>query len=515
MDQIDGAPPGARSKEQTEDLLRSMGLDVEHIRQHQANVAVFLNSLVPTFFPILDTCRLDNGGILRLPSRRSEVAINIPMVAFIPAAGASSRYLDVFTPLLRAIKEADPKGVREVISDLETKGLSDCPLPASVGELFAAVKSPTGVVPDSLWNKVLSDIELPKALYPAVIEGDTFLEVKLREHRAIGGFAGEVYVCPPGRSEGFKKIADEKQAPWGMYCFEQGPSLATVRFNASADIALTDHGAPSSVPAGHGALLQLLPKVSEEIPGTRGVLIRNIDNVSGIRSEIIETTQRFIEAFRFTLTKMDGIRKALQNRNEEVSFSEAQDLISFWGLEKNVDQDLIETILEKLFHTASGALIDQIHDLMARPLVIMGQVPNTGSDVGGTCVFTEIQGIRQKLCLEVPHASPRDRAQFLENPSKATHFNPVFVAAEIPTKKYLSQWAGHPFWSVVKKSWRGQDVYYQESILYEMLGSSQYCNVIYVEIPRILFNPHKTMKDASKRSRAFWHFEDPKSNPQT
>ena len=134
----------------------------------------------------------------------------------------------------------------------------------------------------------------------------------------------------------------------------------------------------------------------------------------------------------------------------------------------------------------------------------MGQVPNTSQDVGGTCVFTEIDGVQQKLCLEVPHASETDRKIFLENPHKATHFNPVFVAAEIPDENILRGWQDHPFWLVAKKSWQGRDTYYQESILYEMLGSSHYTNVIFTEVPRLVFNPHKTLKDAGSKTLRDW-----------
>jgi hypothetical protein len=142
--------------------------------------------------------------------------------------------------------------------------------------------------------------------------------------------------------------------------------------------------------------------------------------------------------------------------------------------------------------------------MFARPFVMMGQVPNTQRDVGGTCVFADVEGNPQKICLELPHASPEDRRIFLENPIKSTHFNPVFVVSEIVDQTTINSWSEHPFWLIAKKSWRGRDVYYQESILYELLGSSQYCNVIFVEVPRILFNPHKTLNDASNKNSAYW-----------
>jgi hypothetical protein len=90
------------------------------------------------------------------------------------------------------------------------------------------------------------------------------------------------------------------------------------------------------------------------------------------------------------------------------------------------------------------------------------------------------------------------------DPKKATHFNPVFVAAELPSDEMINQMENNPFWLISKKTWKGQDVYYQESILYELLGSSQFTNVIFVEVPRLLFNPHKTLFDAQNKQFVDW-----------
>ena len=64
----------------------------------------------------------------------------------------------------------------------------------------------------------------------------------------------------------------------------------------------------------------------------------------------------------------------------------------------------------------------------------VGQVPNSGKDVGASPVLCEDDKGRQfVIALEPPHASLEDRKNILENPEVATHFNPAFVASEIIT----------------------------------------------------------------------------------
>ena len=484
--------------------ISKVGLDIKTIRQHQTNVQRFLTSQTPRYFPIIDTCRIDNGGIKKLPALNSTKTLGAPIVAFVPAAGASSRYLQALVPLMAALHVRDRGEVVKAIDDLDANGILNCPLPTSISELVKFVRGTDEEISKDLAHRVLGEIESPKALYPAVIEGDTFLELKREEHARIGGFAGEVYVCPPGRVSDFKKYGDRVSARLPMTCFEQGPDLATVRFDNQARVVCDDEGQPSMVPAGHGSLLRLMPKVLEEFPGARGVFIRNIDNIAGTQARVIDSTRNFIDVFKLTLANFDKIRESLRENDFKSAESLAAGLMEFWGGNIQDGASPLEALLIHLFHENPGISEEQYLGLMERPLVLMGQVPNTSHDVGGTCVFTEVNGKRQKLCLEVPHASPDDKKNFLEDSRKSTHFNPVFVVAEIPSTKSIEQWDDHPYWLVSRKSWRGRDVYYQESILYEMLGSSDYCNVVFVEIPRLLFNPHKSLKDASNKKRAAW-----------
>ncbi|MCX6128443.1 MAG: hypothetical protein NTX25_05180, partial [Proteobacteria bacterium] len=81
----------------TLDEIKALGLDAQDIKIHQERITQGLQHRDQLFIPIEDTCRLDNGGII--PARYLQDLKNQKpegFVAFIPAAGAASRY---FKPL--------------------------------------------------------------------------------------------------------------------------------------------------------------------------------------------------------------------------------------------------------------------------------------------------------------------------------------------------------------------------------------------------------------------------------
>ena len=492
--------------------LQRLGLDPAVIAGHQRNVKRFISKTVELNFPVIDTCQKNNGGIL--PCLAGSEPQLKSVVSFIPAAGASSRWLAPLSSLMDALRHRDRTEVEEALALLVETGVADCPLPKSLGILVSFWREKGHLPPDWRAEDLLVDIDAPKAFYPAVIDGTTFLELKRAEDEAMKGLAGEVFVCPPGRADDFAKrinaITTTSELPSTF--FEQGMKLATVRFDVHGDVCLTPDLTVSSVPSGHGALLRLFPDVLRAYPKADSVWIRNIDNVVGTSPDVVAASRDFLGTHRVILNAVKDIRAALESSDFERAKQHAATLLTRWPLvqaprdEAMDESNPLVRILSRLFHAPlQGSLSnEEITALFARPVVTMGQVPNTARDIGGTCVFTVVKGEWQKLCLEVPHASDADRQTFLADPQKATHFNPVFVAAEILPDKALQAWRDHPFWLIAKKMWLGQEVWYQESILYEMLGSSRYTNVTFVEIPRILFNPHKGLPDARGRQKSHW-----------
>ncbi len=482
--------------------LQESGLSPEVVDRHRQNITSFLAQSEGRFFPISDTCRLENGGVLSLPEDPGEQS-DIKMVAFVPAAGASTRYVAPLADLLSALGSGSRQGCSAALKTLRAGGFTESPLPRSLRNLFLAEEQGRFEDFARLAAEVVRDLSAPKALYPAVHSGETFLELKRYEHQKTLGLFGEVYITPPNQSETFREVSERVASPIPTRFYEQGLELSTVRFDRDGQYVLDENSRPSFVPNGHGALIRLFSRVEKDFPGVNGVFIRNIDNVSGTSEVVRLATARFLNTYKSSLLKLKDLRAAVKASNSRIVEGRAQDLLKFWGLKPSSSTDSLTTLMMHLFHTSPSSTGD-IQDLLDRPFVLMGQVPNTGRDVGGSCVFATVDGIKQKICLELPHASTTDKQNFLENPQKATHFNPVFVAAELPQDDIIDRMENNPFWLISKKTWKGKDVYYQESILYELLGSSQFTNVIFVEVPRQVFNPHKTLLDAKNKQFTDW-----------
>lgn len=483
--------------------LGELGLDIEVVTSHQKNIKNYLDSDKPRFFPITDTCRLDNGGIRPLPDDPGFIN-DCGLVAFVPSAGAATRFVAPLSDLIKALEKLSAPDCQRSIDKLVEAGLLNAPLPDSLRLLMDDVskRGLCDLSPDQA-EAIRCDVEVPKALYPAVHSGETFIEIKRHEHKAIDGFIGEVYVAPPGKITALLTKAQMVESNTPIACYEQGVELSTARFDDRGCVIRAPDNRISLVPAGHGALIHLIRKVPRDFPAAHGVFIRNIDNISGTSQTVIQATRRFINSFKYSLKLIRRIRNAYEGQDRSTILKLFSNLADFWGIKSDETSDQIKLVMNQLFHVSPRDDRDLL-EFISRPFVLMGQVPNTGSDVGGTCVFSRINGIDQKLCLELPHSSPADRKEFLESSVKATHFNPVFVAAEIPDESMMAKMVDHPFWLISKKQWMGREVFYQESILYELLGSSQYTNVIFVEVPRYLFNPHKTLQDANHKQFHDW-----------
>lgn len=457
---------GLTVKEQAACL--AAGFDLGALELHQQRVLKFLHDKTKPLFAILDTCRTDNGSIRTIPTGVPDTPSGF--VAFVPAAGAASRYH---------------------VSILQLTG-KEAPL-------------------------------VPKAILPAVREGQTFLELKIEEHSRMQGLVGQVFVAAAGQSPIFEKALQESSLSKSMPCkvIEQDASLSTVRFSTTGAVVFEADGTPSMVPAGHGALAATFPKCRDFFGTAHSLFIRNIDNVCGTRTAAVDATTRFLGFHQKVLNLVGGIRQLLAQGDWNGGKEQAQLLCAFVNIPidpKWIPERILLEVLSILFHTpwylfptnapVNGSdntmLRSAIFQHFKRPVNTLGMVPNSGKDVGGTPVFARSSGNDLHLCLEVCHASPEDYAAFLSNPAKATHFNPVFVAAEIPVSPAIYGSMEHPFWTIAEKQYRGESVFYHETLLYEVIGNGMLSNCIFVEIPRSLFNPHKTVQDALGRSIDQW-----------
>jgi hypothetical protein len=358
----------------------------------------------------------------------------------------------------------------------------------------------------------------------------------------------------PDRDQGHSK-RESSRGEWQV--MEQGNSLSTIRFDDEGRPIKTATGGYSLVSAGHGELVHLFGDILREYPEAECLHIRNIDNVIGSgpeRRREIQTPARVfrivrdcLEALRFyfddlaagTTTGPHGNTVSERARGALRTLAR---LAESWQQPEDAALDPANMclhageVLGSLFHwpelQPSEPMINRARQLsqwLARPLSVFGVVRKETGDVGGGPVFTTTaSGESIKLCMEMPHASDSDRESYFGARGKATHFNPVLVFFELQTHKPLEGMTpkspsqhevwnkGRPvnfaqlfddrFWLLARKEFEGRRVCYHETVLYELIGNSARTNLLFVEVPRTLFNPHKTFMDGLGQDRRSYGF---------
>lgn len=485
-------------------------------------------------FDVIDTCRVDNGGILperwpfSMPQgvKRKEFEGRVSgMAAFVLAAGAGSRYFQPLTELNESLIKNDLSAVTKAANTLKEKGALSWPLPERLRTFIRNVD-------EKDFEAMKSLMTLPKALLPCVMEGTTFLEMKCRENIELKSLAAQIFIAPYRMKAVFQKAINQnkcKAVQGGnnlkTLLLEQGPKLSTLRFYEDGSPVLEDDQSLSMVPAGHGSLIKLFHDAADIYPEIDSLFIRNIDNVTGAGKDAVNATNDFLIAYYFIKKSLDMIRKSMQVRDYTAAREAAFQILNVLPHEtithegrsflKAISDKNVETLWRlqmAFFHTypktSDAKDMKTLSSLFARPLNVLAEVPNTGKDMGGGPVFVKTANGTQKVCLEIPHASEEDKRKYFADPKKATHFNPVFIASEIRNQEGafvgITDLENSPFWLMASKNYRGRKVMYHETLLSEVLGNSMNSNAVFIATPRILFNPHKSLEDAKDVKLKKW-----------
>lgn len=492
------------------EILTAMGLDPVEVNRHHQRILQALQNRESDYLPIIDTCRLDNGGIVPLPILAESTDAR-GFVAVTLAAGAASRYSEPLLALRQALESGNLLQLNQSLEDLVAHQARTWPLPPALAQLLAQdtpiPKFPTA----SEISSMLAAMDQPKGLFPCNPSGLSFASMKNREHASLQGLEGQAFIVAPHKRPDFEALAQREGFLPETTFLEQGPELSTIRFWDNGSPVM-EEGRYSPVPAGHGTLLKLWPRLHQRFATAHSALIRNVDNVTGTDAEVIDATYRFLNFHAAILKSVRLIRRHLAVGHGQDCLVPIQ---SLWELfptvrkpgtthKKNsylqslwdVQQDIFQLSPAQKAHVLKRHGGDEqlaLQWLYSRPVNTLGQVPNSGRDVGGTAAFVRTEIGPEKVCLELPHASPEDVARFLKDPTRATHFNPVFVAAELGQTLIPAHGDHQPLWILARKKYQGQPVLYHETVLFELLGNNMMANVLFPEIPRFLFHPHKTL----------------------
>ncbi|NBQ52560.1 MAG: hypothetical protein EBU49_03130, partial [Proteobacteria bacterium] len=197
-----GAPLNAK-RDSLEDACRRSGLSFAEIKKHDFRIRETLAGKGGGRFRIDTACRPDNGGIIlgEAPFHEFASGDQLAAVAFVPAAGAASRFLEPLKDFSAALTEGNVERAAQLAAAAGSPAL---PLPAKLREF---IESSGRSLSQGDIAGLLEILSWPKALFPCNARGVTFLEAKALEHAAYKkagvNFCGEVYVSPIGRSGHF------------------------------------------------------------------------------------------------------------------------------------------------------------------------------------------------------------------------------------------------------------------------------------------------------------------------
>lgn len=481
--------------------VQAQGLSLDLIQLHHKRIVDYIGESHPhTGFSILAPCQRENGRIAAL----GEEAASPPegVVAMVLAAGASSRYFQAYEGLKRALVSHDAAEAKQGASHL----LADqvCLTPALRVALETAAR---GQASSAQLQALLTLLELPKALQACTSEGETFLEMQMKRNQALGVLLGQVVVLPANFSAPCEAAYP---SPLPTLWEEQGISLSTLRFDPATGEALRDKtGALSLVPAGHGVLLEKFSAIRGRFPQAQSIWIRNIDNLN-LREDSNAVALQFMAFHSQLLQAIQKIRAALAAQDLSLARQVAKDVqatfphvarlqgegAAFIEAQSEESRSLWALVLG-VFQTPLGlARLYTLSQLFARPVNTLGVVRNRGTDVGGAPVVVQSEHGPVALCIEGTHVAESDRS-FFEDPHRVTHFNPVYVCAEVVDPQVYTE-KSHPYWLLAKKMWHGRPACYHETLLSELLGNSELANMVFVEVPRVVFFPHKSIADTQQ-----------------
>ncbi len=235
-------------------------------------------------------------------------------------------------------------------------------------------------------------------------------------------------------------------------------------------------------PAGHGALIYNLNKVTDEL-----VSIKNIDNVA--HEKLLPVTAEYKQVLMgVALQLRDKIFDFLHKLDENPSVQLSNEI------EKFLDKELCVQI--PLAHSEEER-VKMLRAKLNRPIRVCGMVRNEGEPGGGPYVISGKDGCTSLQILESVQINKED-AGAMAAMSQATHFNPVdlvcclndYKGKHFDLLKYVDPEAGF----MSSKSYEGRELKALE-LPGLWNGAMSDWNTLFVEVPIETFNPVKVVLD--------------------
>ena len=441
------------------------------------------------------------------------------VIKFVPASGAASRMFKRLQSVLDKLKDVTPQALQKLIDmgdadaesakefidkikmfafypELESKLLKDG---YNIDELLNTGNY-TEIIKYTLEPKGLNCAHHPKGSikfhhYP---DGSrTALEEHLIEAlnyaKDDNNIARIHFTISPEQSELVRAIIDraKKQHKENGYSIDvtysyQKPSTDTIAVTINNKPFTDKEGELVFRPAGHGALLENLNDLKGDI-----IFIKNIDNI--VPDHLREETYRFKKILAGYLIELKSKIDSYLNQLEQTPVNDS--LIS----------EILEFAANKLsiyFKSNFSSLSKEekvkiLIEKLNRPLRVCGMVKNEGHAGGGPFWVEEKDGSVSLQIVEKTQIDLEDESQrkILES---STHFNPVDLVCAV------KDYRGKPF-NLLKftnpdsglitiKSKEGKELKALE-LPGLWNGSMAKWITVFVEVPKITFNPVKEVND--------------------
>ncbi len=427
---------------------------------------------------------------------------------FVPASGAASR---MFKDLFNFIETAEESKFTDIF-------FAHIHSFAFFSDLNEAVKKLYGLDIDTLLQQgrkvdvvkalLLEDGlnygKLPKALLKFHHYAD-FDRLALEEHLFEAakyatdneGIAKLHFTVSPEHEEPFKKtvnaLKDSYERKYGVrydITFScQKPSTDTVAIDADGNLFREADGKLLFRPGGHGALIENLNDLAEEI-----VFIKNIDNI--VPETKAATTILYKKVLAGLLLQLQQKAFDFLNLLDEgnVSDNDLNDIIRF------AKEKLMIEIPDFVLEYNDIEKIDYLYNKLNRPMRICGMVKNEGEPGGGPFwVKNDDDEVSLQIIesSQIDHKNAQQEAIF----QGSTHFNPVDLVCGCWNYKgeafILTDYVDANTGFISNKSKDGRELRALE-LPGLWNGAMADWITIFVEVPIETFNPVKTVNDLLK-----------------
>lgn len=439
----------------------------------------------PPVVNLVAPCKVGEG-VLRLTEMEKEYyeevfeQFNGSLRFFIPASGSGSRMFQFLFEFLNSPNESNRSQVERFLNSISEFAFFRL-IPADIQQkILDQIWSIEQTVAYLLQEEGLDFGSYPKGLIP-FHHADPFILNPFQEQLLQGLSLGHsktkfhFTIQKEFEKEIKGKIMDVSSLTGKTFDVEFSEQLISsnaIAFKEDQEPMLTSEGTIVTRPSGHGALLENLNTLNEDL-----ILIKNIDNLQHFRKsgKNIRTWKR-----------LSGLL---------ISFRE--ELLSLY---KNPSLEGLQ-LLNAKYQVYSPSQLDgcvdsaRIRKLLNRPVRVCGMVKNVGQPGGGP-FWVEEDGVVTKQIVEKAQISTSGEQMKLM--VQSTHFNPVMLALcpyDLDGKKLdLNNFRDDNKFFIVEKDQNGSAIrYIEQPGLWN--GSMSDWNTLFVEVSSGTFSPVKTILD--------------------